>query len=190
MEPESNPGVASERLESESSVGTGQAVEQAGKSLTTALAKLPELPAHFNPIRALPEQERGKLLDTILAHYENGVSIYQIAESLGVDNATIYRQLVKHRLEDWKEVRSARYHSLIEEAEKGMKEASDPLAVTRAREQLANARWMLERLQRRIYGQDQPANGGNAVQININLRRESATNAVQHDDSVVIEQKP
>lgn len=138
--------------------------------LQTALQALPELPKHYNPIRALPEAERGQLLDTILAHYECGVSIYALAETLGVDNATLYRQLVKHRPEDWQEVRSARYHSQIEQAEKDMQEAKDALAVTRAREQLANARWMLERLQRKIYGQDQPAGLGNAVQININLR--------------------
>jgi transposase-like protein len=146
--------------------------------MTTALAKLPELPEHYNPIKALPEADKGKLLDLILAHYENGVSIYELAEKLGVNNATLYRQLVKHRTEDWKEVRGARYHAQIEQAEKDMKEASDPLAVTRAREQLANARWMLERLQRSIYGQDQAANVGQAVQININLRGGNATKAV------------
>lgn len=100
------------------------------------------------------------------------MSIYTIAEQLGVDNATIYRQLVKHRPDDWREVRAARYHAQIEEAEREMKEARDPLAVTRAREQLANARWMLERLQRSIYGQEDRGSGGNAVQININLRRD------------------
>lgn len=137
--------------------------------MTTVLAKLPELPAHYNPIKSLPEADRDALLDNILAHYENGASIYALAEKLGIDNASLYRQLIKHRLEDWKEVRSARYHSLIEEAEKDMKEARDPLTVTRAREQLANARWMLERLQRRIYGQDQVASTVVPVQININM---------------------
>ena len=135
---------------------------------------LPELPEHYNPIRALPEADKGKLLDAILSHYEAGVSIYAIAEQLGVDNATIYRQLVKYRPDDWKEVRGARYHAQVEQAEKDMQEARDPLAVTRAREQLANARWMLERLQRGIYGQE-GAGPANAVQININLRRDAAT---------------
>ena len=139
-------------------------------SESTALVKLPELPEHYNPIRALGDVDKGKLLDSILSHYEAGVSIYAIAEQLGIDNASIYRQLVKHRPDDWKEVRGARYHAQVEEAEKDMKEAKDPLAVTRAREQLANARWMLERLQRAIYGQEQPAGNGQAVQININLR--------------------
>jgi IS30 family transposase len=139
---------------------------------STALQLLPELPEHYNPIRALSDIEQGKLLDAILSHYEAGTSIYTIAEQLGVDNATIYRALIKHRASDWKEVRGARYHAQIEQAEKDMQEASDPLAVTRAREQLANARWMLERLQRAIYGQDQPASAAQAVQININLRGE------------------
>ena len=145
------------------------------------LMTLPSLPEHYNPIRALSELDKGKLLDAILSHYEAGTSIYAIAEQLGVDNASIYRQLIKHRPDDWREVRSARYHSLIEEAEKDMKEARDPLAVTRAREQLANARWHLERLQRAIYGQDQPAQQGR-VSININL---GAANARTTESQVI-----
>jgi DNA-binding ferritin-like protein (Dps family) len=144
-------------------------------TLQTALQALPELPKHYNPIRALPEGDRAKLLDTVLAQYECGVSIYTLAEVLGVDNATLYRQLLKHRPEEWMEVRAARYHSQVEQAEKDMKEASDPLAVTRAREQLANARWMLERLQRKIYGQDQERQVGQAIQINIGIRRDAQT---------------
>lgn len=152
--------------------------------LVTALQTLPALPAHFNPIRALPKADREKLLDTILAHYENGESIYKLAEILGVNNATLYRQLVKHRSEDWIEVRAARYHSDVEEAEKEMREAADPLAVTRARERLANARWMLERLQRKIYGADQVADQGGRVSISINLGVASAPQiAVQHGDN-------
>jgi DNA-binding MurR/RpiR family transcriptional regulator len=118
----------------------------------------------------MPEEERGRLLDTVLAHYECGRTIWELAQHIGVDDATLYRHLLKHRTEEWKEVRSARYHSQIAEAEKNMKEASDPLAITRAREQLANARWMLERLQRSVYGQDDNAKVGQAVQINITLR--------------------
>jgi hypothetical protein len=149
-------------------------------TIQTAIQSLPELPKHYNPIRALPEAERAQLLDTILAHYECGVSIYDLAEKLGVDNATLYRQLVKHRPDEWQEVRGARYHSQIEEAEKELKLARDPLAVTRAREQLANARWMLERLQRKIYGQIQEAESGGRVSITLNI-------GASHNEKIVSE---
>lgn len=151
-------------------------------STKTVLAKLPELPAHYNPLRALPEKDKMALLDSILSHYEAGTSIYALADQLGVDNATLYRALVKHRPEDWKEVRAARYHSQIEAAEKEMKEAPDALAVTRAREQLANARWMLERLQRGIYGQDQERGSGQMVQINIGIRRKDPLDVVAEQE--------
>lgn len=150
-------------------------------TIQTALQALPKLPEHYNPIRALPNEQRGELLDSILAHYECGVSIYELADKLGVDNATIYRQLLKHRPEDWKEVRAARYHSQIEQAEKDMKTASDPLAVTRAREQLANARWMLERLQRSVYGQDQAVTDGSRVSITLNIGAQQQTEKIVSD---------
>jgi hypothetical protein len=54
---------------------------------------------------------------------------------------------------------------------------------------LRSAQWDLERVCRRIYGQD-VAQVSQAVQININLRREHATNAVQHGVSEEIEQSP
>lgn len=154
---------------------------QSTKPESTALSTLPQLPTHYNPIRALPEKDKADLLDAILSHYEAGTSIYALAERLGVDNATIYRQLIKHRPEDWKEVRSARYLSEIEEAEKDLKEAPDQLAVTRARERLASARWMLERLLRSIYGQDQQAASGSGVSITLNIGAAQQTEKVVSD---------
>jgi len=143
-------------------------------SETKALAVLPDLPAHYNPVRALPEAKRIELVEAILSHYENGASIYDLAAQLGVNNATLYRALKKYKLEDWKEIASARYEAEIEDAEKQLKEASDVLAVTRARERLAAARWKLERIDRRIYGQDAPQQA-QAVQVVINLRRDAQT---------------
>jgi transposase-like protein len=144
-----------------------------GRALAT-LPELPELPDAWHAFKAMPEADRLRLLDAILAHYENGASIYALAEQLGVNNATIYRNLKRYRVEDWKEVATARYECEIE--------ARDNNAVTRARERIASARWKLERLDRKNYGQDAPAQS-QAVQINISLRREGATIATQHDQS-------
>ena len=76
-----------------------------------------------------------------------------------------------------------------DDAENELDGATNALDITRARERLRAAQWDLERVCRRIYGQDAPPAGVNAVQININLRSERATNAVQHEieDVVTIE---
>lgn len=151
---------------------TELAVIPGGKLAT--LPELPELPDAWHAIKALPADKRLVLLDAILAHYENGASIYALAEQLGVNNATLYRNLKKYRQDDWREVATARYECEIEDAEKQLRDASDAVAVTRARERIASARWKLERLDRKNYGQDQPHVGA-AVQINISLRGDSAT---------------
>ena len=154
---------------------------EAGRSLelrtptNLVLPELPNLPEKYHVLKALPEAQRLLLLEAILAHYENGASIYELASKLGVNNATLYRNLKKHKRDDWIDVTTARYEAEIESAEKDLKEAPDAIPVTRARERLAAARWKLERLDRRNYGQDQPVGSGNAVQININLRRDAIT---------------
>ena len=48
--------------------------------------------------------------------------------------------------------------------------------------QLRAAQWDLERVCRRIYGQDAPPAGSAAVQININLRNQSDKKDVQAID--------
>jgi hypothetical protein len=151
-----------------------------GESLTTALATLPELPAHQHPIRQLPELERLKLLDAVLSHYENGTEIADLAATLGVSDITLYRNIKRYKADEWREITSARYESEIDQAQREMRTATDANVVTRARERLRIASWILERLDRKNYGQDAPS-VGSAVQININLRRDRGadeTNAV------------
>jgi transposase-like protein len=151
------------------------------------LPTLPELPDAWHAIKALPEKQRLVLLDAILDHYENGASIYAIAEQLGVHNATLYRNLKKYRLEDWKEIATSRYECEIEEAEKELKEAPDNNAVTRARERIASARWRLERLDRRIYGQEREAGSTERISINLYLgAAQTAQDSTQVVDGTVI----
>ena len=142
-----------------------------GKRL--ALAKLPELPAHHHPIKQLPEAQRLELLDAVLSHYENGTEIAELAQKLGVSDITLYRNIKRYKGDEWRDITSARYESEIDQAQREMKTATDANVVTRARERLRIASWILERLDRKNYGQDGPA-VGSAVQININLRRDAA----------------
>ena len=49
------------------------------------------------------------------------------------------------------------------------------LSLSRARERLKAAQWDLERICRRIYGQDQAVDASGKVSININLGQSGAT---------------
>ena len=122
-------------------------------------------------IASLPAAELNTLLDRVIAQYGAGTSVYAIANELGVEHTTLYRHLVKHREGEWRDAKVGRALAELEEAEEALKTAPDPLALTRARERCRAAQWQLERLMRRIYGQDAPS-AGQAVNININLRRQ------------------
>ena len=94
----------------------------------------------------------------------------QIAKSLGVTRAALSLFMLKHAEEQWKDAQLVKAIQRKEQAEELMDRADNALDLTRAREQLRSAQWDLERVCRRIYGQDAPPAGANAVQININLR--------------------
>ena len=111
----------------------------------------------------------------VLQRYLAEETTTQIAQSYGVTRAALNFFLLEHAEKEWKQAQVVRALKRKEEAEDEMDKASDPLTLARARERLRAAQWDLERVQRRIYGQDVP-NVAQAVQININLRRESATN--------------
>lgn len=105
----------------------------------------------------------------------------QIAQSYGVTRSALSLFMLKHAEEQWKDAQVVKAIRRKEEAEQLMDKADNALDLTRAREQLRSAQWDLERVCRRIYGQDAPPAGATAVQININLRGKSATDAVQHE---------
>lgn len=113
--------------------------------------------------------------EDILTRYEQGEMIPEQAKSLGVTHQAIYRFLLAKAPDKWREYQTARVMHEYEMAKKRCEEAPDALALARAREGLRAAQWELERLCRRLYGQDQPPASGNAVQININLRSADAT---------------
>jgi hypothetical protein len=95
----------------------------------------------------------------------------QIAQSLGVTRAALSYFMLKHAEAEWKDAQVVKAMKRKEDAEDLLETASNPLDLARARELLRAAQWDLERVCRRIYGQDAPPNAGAGVQININLRR-------------------
>jgi len=105
----------------------------------------------------------------ILARYEAGEEIPAIAHQLGVSPQAVYRHVVGKAPEQWREYQSARAEHDLQQALDGLRGVTDPLEVACARERLSIAKWRLEKLNRRLYGQDAPLQTGSGVTISIDL---------------------
>lgn len=112
------------------------------------------------------KEERTQAALDIIARYEEGESVYAIAEELGLTNAALYKLMLHYAADEWKEAASAKALANLEDAELRMETAPDALEVTRAREQIKSAQWKLERLLARYFGQQQQAQQAQVV-INI-----------------------
>lgn len=119
----------------------------------------------------------------ILERYLNGENSVQIAQTLGVTKQALSLWLVTKGEDDWKAAQLIKAIERKDKAEELIDTASTMLDLTRGREMLKSAQWDLERVCRRIYGQDVPA-VSSAVQININLRREKSS----HPDAITVDE--
>ena len=111
------------------------------------------------------------ILQRFLDEKESGE---QIARSYGVTRAALSLHMIKHADQEWKDAQVAKALRRKEDAEALMDRADNALDLTRAREQLRSAQWDLERVCRRIYGQDQPPQAVAAVQISIGITRKDS----------------
>lgn len=125
--------------------------------------------------------------DAVLERYLGGETSPQIAESLGVTKQALSHWLISKAEDQWRSAQLVKALTRKDEADELIDTATNALDLARAREKLRSAQWDLERVCRRIYGQDAPATTTHPMQININIRGESATNAVQHDGEQAIE---
>ena len=130
------------------------------------------LPRKFNPEDVKPPEKQvlnaanlPKLREanplTILQRYLSDESTSVIAADYGVTRQALGQFLLRHAEEEWKEAQVARAIARKEKAEDDLEAAPDPLSLARARELLKAAQWDLERVCRRIYGDDKGA--GNVV---------------------------
>ena len=106
----------------------------------------------------------------ILLRYLSDESTSVIASDYGVTRQALGQFLLRHAEEDWKEAQVARAIARKEKAEDAIETASDPLQLAKARELLKAAQWDLERVCRRIYGQEVNVNL-NVVDLGERLRR-------------------
>jgi hypothetical protein len=130
----------------------------------------------------------------ILQRYLSDESTKDIAASYGVTRQALGKYLLSVAESEWREAQVARAIARKESAEDNLdaietkiegadKDERDRLTlrVSLARERLKSAQWDLERVCRRIYGQDVTPDQLGRVSITLNIGGKDATNAVQHD---------
>lgn len=118
----------------------------------------------------------------ILQRYLSDESTKDIAATYGVTRQALGQYLLKVAEDDWKEAQVARAIARKERAEDAIEAASDPLSLARARELLKAAQWDLERVCRRIYGEDK-------AQLQVNITPVLSITVAQDPLDVVAEQK-
>lgn len=121
------------------------------------------------PLANLPVERRAEIAKDVLTRYINGEQVAQMAPDYGVSDVTIYALLLREHETEWKEIQRARALARLERAQDKVEKAPDALSLARAREEVRSAQWELERLLRRIYGQDHQANESGRVSITLNI---------------------
>jgi hypothetical protein len=125
-----------------------------------------------SPIASLPEQERKELLAYVLQRAMQDQRLKDVAEELGVSRTGLNQALLKYCADDWQELQVARALVTLEDAEQDLETADAMHAVSRAGHRLRSAQWQLEKLHRRLYGEEKAQGlGQGTVHINIGINR-------------------
>jgi len=143
-----------------------------GNAVATTGRKLPVDPA-----------ARKALLENVLERYQGGETIAEIARDIGCTDPPIYHALLEHDAERWKAISSAHALARLDDAEREADTAQDALSLARARARGEFARWKLEKLLRRYFGQDIPADLAGRITINISTGNEPRT--IEHEAEVL-----
>jgi transposase-like protein len=139
-----------------------------------------------SPIASLPEEERKQLLQYVIQRAMQDQRIKDVAVEVGVHRTALNAALLKYCQEDWQEAQVARAMVNVEDAEEELETAADMPAIARARERLKSAQWHLEKLSRRLFGQEQTNQAGQGtININIGITR-SPTHVSHVIDSVEV----
>ena len=136
------------------------------------------------PLGHLSVEQRAEIASQVLHRYMAGEQIADMAPEYDTSDVTLYAVLLREHQDAWKEVQTARALARLERHQQEMKDAKDALSLARGRELVRSAQWELERLLRRLYGQDQVPASLVSVHYNIGIGRNPGTESVQVVDSV------
>jgi hypothetical protein len=122
------------------------------------------------PLSSLTPEQRAQISSAVLDRYINGEQVADMATEYNLSDVSIYALLLRERESDWGDIQTARALARLERAQNGLEVARDALSLARARELVRSAQWELERLLKRLYGQDQTITI-NVVDLGERLRR-------------------
>jgi predicted transcriptional regulator len=123
---------------------------------------LANIQGKLNPLKKANAKE-------VLARVLNEESTQDIAKSFGVTRSALNQWLLETAETEWRAAQVARAYKRKEEAEDELDTATDSLSLARGRERLKAAQWDLERVCRRIYGQDVSPDLMGRVSITLNI---------------------
>jgi hypothetical protein len=109
-----------------------------------------------------------------------------MAPDYGVSDVTIYALLLREHEGVWKDVQAARALARMERTLVELEKADDVLKLGRARETLKGAMWELERVLRRIYGDEKQAASGVQVNIVMDFSSGDAQGAAQPSNALTV----
>lgn len=113
--------------------------------------------------RNVAEAERQERLRTVIERFINDEKLADIAQSLNISHSALNMALLEYAEDDWRRAQIARALTKLELATDEREQASDVLSLARARDAEKSAQWQLERLLRRLYGQEAPASTAQVV---------------------------
>jgi len=147
--------------------------------VTTALANLQ---GQLNPLKGVKPED-------ILERYLKEETSTEIAKTYGVTRAALSYFMLKHAEQEWKNAQVTKALIRKEKAEDLMESADNALDLARAREMLKAAQWDLERVCRRIYGQDVPQDSSGRLSITLNIGQREPLDVVAEQVEALPSQK-
>lgn len=115
-------------------------------------------------------EERHHIIQNTLERALNDEHLAEIAESFNLPRSVLNYNLLANACDEWRDTQVARAMTAKQVAQEAMDTAVDGLALAKAREQLKSAQWELEKLLRRLYGDDKTAINVNAAgQVSIQV---------------------
>lgn len=129
------------------------------------------------PLAYLTKETKPAFARALADRYVDGEEIADLATEFQVTTPRLYQLLVEGDSDAWRSAQSAKALQAFQETLQAMNASEDGLSLARAREAHKSAQWQLEKLLRRLYGDDKTAVNINAAgQVNIQIVDYSQSN--------------